>query len=255
MSEKLKKINKNTQISFDEVTPPIILNKSHRNIFEAKIYNKTELNRDYESRISDYDFDSLNSEKKKELSSLEHSCPEITPLSKGNVLGNNLNVSLNESIICDSIEKSVFQNVLKFHENLPVNVSKVKSNDLLPYISPESENIGFEGNNYNCFNKNIKGELKYIENGHLISQNSNILSNMPLISSHSLNVLEPKSDTEVLSNFSKIETLNTTNEIYNHEIEKSILFKEQHTMKLMPLVSMSEVSKAQSKEKVIIFQK
>ncbi|CCJ28635.1 unnamed protein product [Pneumocystis jirovecii] len=234
LSEKLKKINKNTQISFDEVTPPIILNKFHRNIFEAKIYDKTELNRDYESRISDYDFDSLNSEKKKELSSLEHSCPEITPLSKGNVLGNNLNVSLNESIICDSVEKSVFQNVLKFHENLPVNVSKVKSNDLLPYISPESENIGFE------------------ENGHLISQNSNILSNMPLISSHNLNVLEPKSDTEVLSNFSKIETLNTTNEIYNHEIKKSILFKEQHTMKLMPLVSMSEVSKAQSKEKGLI---
>ncbi|KAG5519516.1 hypothetical protein PMAC_001670 [Pneumocystis sp. 'macacae'] len=252
LSKKLNKSNENTQISFNEEISSIVLdNKLHNDVFETRSYHKTEHIQDCKNIISNYHSDSLDNEKKKELSSIEVSCTEIDSLLKESVLRDNPETPLNESNAYNSSQQLEFQNILKSHENLSGNVSEINSNSLSPYILfDENKDTNSKGNNYNSFDKNIRSKLKFIDE-HLMSQSPSILFNA-LISSSNLNILKPKNNIEISENFSEIKSLNTANEIHNYKMKMPVLFKNHHALGLMPLVSMSEVSKAQSKEKGLI---
>ncbi|KAG5436915.1 hypothetical protein PCANB_001325 [Pneumocystis canis] len=239
-AKKSEELNKDNQNSSEHVDLSVVLsNVSHNEIFDKNV-EKIEFNQ--------------GNEIKKDSPLLSHSPIYVTPFLKENSLKDNSNPSLNEPVLYDISDNLKCQKISKSHENLHENIFKIDSDNLSSSILlNENKNIDFE--NHSHLNKNPQDEPGQIEDAHLKSQDSCVLYGVSSISlSDNLNTMESKNNKILPIDFPQNELVlkNISCKAHDHMIEGSPLGKDQHIIKLKPLLSLSEALKAQSEEKGLV---
>ncbi|KAG4304226.1 hypothetical protein PORY_002407 [Pneumocystis oryctolagi] len=215
-SEKLNESHKNDNISCNE-------------IFESKDSKKAEFNQEFKNGTCNYGFYSLQ-DKKKEFPSFLETSIEVSL--DENVLKENFKASLNEFDVYNSKNLET-QSSLDSHNDMYGGISKTKFDE-----------------NYSYFNKNIKNESVYIKDSQLKSQNNIKIFNTLSTFSDNLNIMESKNDNGDSIDFSRPKVFKNVDGTCNYMIEKITPCENRCTIKLKPLLSMSEASRAQSEEKV-----